>query len=121
MSTAGGRDARRNQRTWLMAVPTVDSQLAEWSTNFQARGSAAPLDFSLTAAQMTQYTTLHDAFIADYNAAKADGARSKALVQAKNDSKDALIVYARQLYQTIQASPVSNENKTLIGVRVRDF
>jgi hypothetical protein len=56
-----------------------------------------------------------------YNAAKAEGARSKALVQAKNDAKAALIPYARQLYMIIGGSPtVTNENKTLIGVHVRD-
>ncbi len=104
-----------------MAVPTLDAPLAEWSTNFESRGDAAPADFALTAPQMTQYTTLHTAFISAYNVAKAEGSRSKALVQAKDDAKWALIPYARQLYGLIQASgAVTNENKTLIGVVVRD-
>ena len=104
-----------------MAVPTLDAPLAEWSTNFQARGTADPADFSLTAAQMTQYTTLHNAWMAAYNAAKAEGAKSKALVIAKRDAKAALLVYARELYALIQASLiVTNENKTLIGVLVKD-
>ena len=104
-----------------MAVPTTDARLAEFSTNFDTRGTAAPLTFSLTAAQMTQYTTLHDLFMSAYNAAKADGARSKSLVVAKDDAKWNLIGYARELYGIIQAAPtVTNENKTLIGVVVKD-
>lgn len=104
-----------------MAVPTLDAPLAQWSTNFQALGTAQPADFSLTAPQMVQYTTLHDAFIAAYDAAKAEGARSRALTMAKNDARAALLVYARELYAFIQASlTVSNENKTLIGVKIRD-
>jgi hypothetical protein len=59
--------------------------------------------------------------MAAYNAAKADGSRSKALVMAKNDAKAALLFFARELYAFIQSSQsVTNENKTLIGVRVRD-
>ena len=103
-----------------MAVPTLDAPLAQWSTNFQSVGTAAPADFSLTAAQMTQYTTLHNAWMAAYNAAKADGSRSKALSIAKSDAKRNLLPYARELYAFIQASlTVTNENKTLIGVVVR--
>jgi len=104
-----------------MAVPTQDALLAEWSTNFDTRGTSAPADFGLSALQMTQYTSLHDTFISAYNAAKADGAKSKALVMAKDDAKSALLVYARELYGFIQSSlSVSNEDKTLIGVRVKD-
>ncbi len=104
-----------------MAVPTVDGPLTEWSTNFKLLGTANPTDFSLTAGQMTSYGTLHTAWLAAYNLAKADGSRSKALVVAKNDAKAALLVLARELYQLIQASlVVTNENKTLIGVHVRN-
>jgi hypothetical protein len=94
--------------------------LAEYATNWNALGVAAPTDFGLTAAQMTLYTTLYTAWMSAYNAAKADGARSKALVQAKDDAKAELLAYNRELYQFVQASTtVTNENKVLIGVTVR--
>jgi hypothetical protein len=103
-----------------MAVPKLDAPLAAWSANFQVRGSSSPEAFSLSVLQMSQYTALHNSFISAYNAAKADGARSKAQVQAKDDAKAALLGYARELYGLIQASQaVTRENKTLIGVRVR--
>lgn len=70
---------------------------------------------------MTQYTTLHDAFIAANDACKADGARSKSLVAAKNTAKAALLDYARELYAFVQASQaVTDADKVLIGVTVRD-
>jgi hypothetical protein len=104
-----------------MAIPTLDAPLAAYSTNFNARGSAAPGDFSLSVDQMAQYTTLHDNWMAAYNAAKPEGSRSRALVRAKNDAKALLLPYARELYGLIQASAsVSHENKTLIGVTVID-
>lgn len=104
-----------------MAIPTLDAPLAEWSTNFNDLGSAHPLDFNLTAPQMTQYGTLHDLYIDAYNAAKADGSKSKALVQDKSDKKKNLLDFARQLYGFVQSSrTVTNENKVLIGVKVRD-
>src|SRR5258706_3133730 len=102
-----------------MAVPTLDAPLTEYGTNFQARGSAAPGDFSLSVGQMAQYTVLHDNWMAAYNAAKPEGAKSRALVRAKNDMKAILLPYLRQLYGIIKVSAaVTNENKTLIGVTI---
>src|SRR5690242_2313663 len=104
-----------------MAIPTLDAALATWSTNFNDLGSAHPLDFNLTAPQMAQYGTLHDLYIDAYNASNADGAKNKALVQDKDDKKKNLLEYARQLYGFVQSSlTVTNENKVLIGVKVRD-
>jgi hypothetical protein len=104
-----------------MAVPTLDAPLAQWSTNFNTRADASGATWNLSAGQVTEYTGLHTAFISAYDVSKADGARSRALVQAKNDSKAALLVYARELYGLIQASlTISNDDKVLIGVKVRD-
>jgi len=104
-----------------MAVPIVDAPLAEWSTNFNALGGARPEDFSLSPLQMTQYAALHAAWMSAYNAAKAPGAKCKALVRAKNDARHSLLIFVRALYAQVQASPVSNVNKTLIGVRVKEY
>ncbi len=113
------REDREKEIT--MAVPKLDAPLAEWSSNFQQRGNAQPEAFSLTAQMMAHYTILHNAFISAYNLSKAEGARSRALVQSKADHKAALAAYARELYHMVKASSaVTNENKTLIGVLVRE-
>lgn len=103
-----------------MAVPTIDSLLLNWSTNFNTRATASPTTFGLTAAQMTAYTPVHDAFVTAYNAASAPGARSKSLTTAKEQAKVNLLAAARPLYGLVQANPaVSAANKDLIGVTVR--
>src|SRR5688500_2216909 len=102
-------------------VPTTDASLAQYSTNFQERGSAAPTDFGRLAAQMTQCTTLHNSSIDYYNEAEAPGARSKAQTPAKNDAKALLPPYARGLYSVVEFSPAATSaNKTLIGVHISD-
>jgi hypothetical protein len=104
-----------------MAIPRKDSALAAWSANFNTRGVAAPEDFGLTEAQMAAYTPLHTAFIDALSAVDTPGARSKALVAAKEAQKKPLLSYARELYSFVQASrTVSDENKILIGVHVKD-
>jgi hypothetical protein len=104
-----------------MAVPTLNAALAAWSINFNTRGVAAPEDVDLTAPQMAQYTSVHTPFISAFNACNAEGAKSHALVLARNSAKAALLPYARFLYGTIKANPnVSDETKALFGVHVND-
>lgn len=100
-----------------MAVPKLDAPLAEFSTNFLARGSSAPQDFHLTVEQMDQYAILHEAFMSSYYACKAEGARCKSLCAAKDENKRRLQKYARSLYRIVQVWPdVSIANKVLMGV-----
>jgi hypothetical protein len=103
-----------------MAVPTSDAKLAQYATTFNDLGVAAPTDYGLVTAQMTQFTSLYQTYLDAYNAAKADGSRSRMLVQAKDDAKNALVGFARILYAIVQTAPsVTNENKVAIGVTPR--
>lgn len=103
-----------------MAVPTKDSSLLNWATNFNTRGVASPVTFGLTAAQMTAFTGVFNSFVTAYNAANVPGARSKSLTSAKDDAKAALLLEARSLYALVSANvTVSNANKDLIGVNVK--
>ncbi len=51
-----------------MAVPTKDSLLLNWATNFNTRGTASPVTFGLVAAQMTAFTAVYTPFVTAYNA-----------------------------------------------------
>jgi hypothetical protein len=103
-----------------MAVPTDDLRLVPYSTNFNTRIVADPLDFSLSASQATAYTALHTPYIAAMAAIASPGAKSRALVADKNAAKELLLPYARELYALVQASQtVTNANKELLGVVVR--
>jgi hypothetical protein len=101
-------------------VPTRDARLAEYSTNFNTRGVASPQTFDLSVQEMAQYTALHEAWMTSYNACKAEGGRSAALVASKDIAKSALLPVARELYAQIQNSlTVSDNNKLLMGVVIR--
>lgn len=103
-----------------MAVPVKDADLVGYSTNFNTRGVATPLVFGLTTTQMSLYTPLHVAWLAAWNAANAEGGKSKSLTAAKNTAKANLLPLARQLYALIQSSlTVTDDNKTLMGVTIR--
>jgi hypothetical protein len=103
-----------------MAVPTRDKLLVPFSTNFNARISTAPATYLLSPAQATQYTSLHDPYIAAAAAASAPGQKSRSLVAARNSLKQSLLPYARELYAFIQANTgVADSAKTDVGVVIR--
>jgi hypothetical protein len=106
-----------------MAIPTKDSLLADFSTNFNDRIVAHASDYGLSAAQATAYTALHDPFIsalAAVVAAREAGTRSSSLVATKDLAKFNLVRYARELYADVQSSlTVPNARKIELGVRVR--
>jgi len=107
-----------------MAIPTKDSDLVAWTTNFNQKITAVPADFGLTAADATAYDALSDAFIAAYNtlvASRESGVFSKALTTQKEQTKESLLQTAREFYAFIQDSrTVTNANKELAGVKVKD-
>src|SRR5688500_16553736 len=107
-------------RSETMAFPTKDAELVVYSTNWDTRLTASAADFGLTPAQATQYGTLHDAWIAAYNAwsaAIASGTRSESLTSAKNDAKKNLLFFGRQLYAFVQWNEaVSDSNRDLLQV-----
>lgn len=95
--------------------------LSAYSVNFKTRTTAAPADFEMTAAKCTSYGVLHDLYIAALAAVNTVGARSKALVAAKNSARKNLLAVAREYYAQIQASlVVTDANKTLLNITIRN-
>jgi hypothetical protein len=107
-----------------MAFPTKDSELVNYSTNWNTRISSSATDYGLTNTQATQYGTLHTAWISAYDAlaaAREAGTRSEALTSSKTSAKRNLLAFGRTLYKVVQSAPsVSNEKKIELGVHVRD-
>lgn len=106
-----------------MAIPTKDSLLVAWGANFDAKATALPATYGLSAAQALSFRTPYLAFVAAYNAistAEAAGTRSKLLTQNKDNAKHALLLIGRQLYGFIQDNAaVTSGNKEDIGVVVK--
>lgn len=107
-----------------MAIPTKDSTLVAWGSNFGARVTAAPGDFSLSPAQALAFTTAYDLFVVafdDLHEAREAGIRSAPLRVAKDTAKAALLSVGRELYGLVQDSlAVSDVKKVEAGVLVPD-
>lgn len=105
-----------------MAIPTNNAELADWSTNVDARLTATPLAYGCTAAIATQYKAVHDPYVAARNnvvAARESGTRSQSLTAIQTAAKAALLAFARPLYKTIQANAaVTSAAKIELGIRV---
>ena len=102
-------------------LPDREAELVTWSTNFDTRITATPTTFGLTAAQATAYSTLHDAFVAAYNAATNDGTNSRSAIITKNTAKAALIANARMLAGIVQKFPgTTNTMRSDLGLTVKD-
>jgi hypothetical protein len=104
-----------------MAIPVKNSLLVDWSTTFNDLFGSSPTTYGGTAAQATQYGTLHTAWIASYTAANASNQKNKALCAAMYTAKAALLPYARMLYKQIQANVAIAPNlKVELGIHVPD-
>ena len=107
-----------------MAIPTAVQALVDWSTNADTRLNASPATYGTTAAIATQYSAVHDPFlaaVAAVNAARDSGTRSSSLVATRNAAAAALLAFARPLYKQIQANTaVTAAAKIELGVKVPD-
>ncbi len=107
-----------------MAIPTNESELADFSTNFNARLVATPATYGCTAGQATAYTAVHTPFLTAFEAvvaAREAGTRSSPLIATRNAAKASLLTYARFLYKSIQSNAaVTDASKIELGVVVPD-
>jgi hypothetical protein len=105
-------------------IPSRESDLVTWSTNFNAKIVAAPTSYGLVAAQATAYTALHNAFVTAYNVANAPLTRSPVNIEAKNTAKSNLIDGSggiRVLAALVQAYPsITDAQLRELGLTVRD-
>jgi hypothetical protein len=108
-------------------LPSRESELVTFSTNFNAKIVATPTAYGLTAAQATAYTALHTAFTSAYQTANNPDTRSPSNITAKNTAKENLINGTpgsegiRELAAIAQAYPaITAEQLRELGLTVRD-
>lgn len=108
-----------------MAIPTKDSLLVAWGSNFGTKVTASPLTYNLTAAQATAFNGAYTPFVTAYDelaAAREAGTRSMVLTATKDAAKTELLRIGRELYALVQDSlSVSAADKQDVGVVVRDL
>jgi hypothetical protein len=101
-----------------------EADLLAWSAQFFALITAQPTRYSLNAAQATAYGVLHDAFATARAAAIDTNTNSKANIEAKNTTKEALLYGpggAWQLVNIIQAAPATtNDMRVALNIRIPD-
>lgn len=102
-------------------IPTREANLVNWSANFNARITAGPATYNLTAPQAAAYNSAHASFVAAYTAATEPSTRTIAAVAAKNVAKANVVALARQYARIIQAAPaVTARQKIDVGLPVHD-
>jgi hypothetical protein len=101
-------------------LPPREADFLAWSTNFNDLISLSPESYGLTAAQATNYATLHTTFANAYAVAHGSN-RGPVATQTKNTAKRALIADARGLVRIIQAFPGTTDTmRVQLQVNVPD-
>ena len=104
--------------------PKKDSELLSWSANWDAKITATPVLFGLTAAQATSYASLHAGFAARYAASVNPNTNSRAAINAKNVARETLLNGAGgawELVDIVQAFPGTTDiMRGELGLRIPD-
>ena len=104
-------------------IPTKDTELAPYATNWQTRLATDYATFGLSSAQAAAFTDVYtpwnDAWTA-LQAARSSGIRSENLTSDKDDTKALLLLVMRELYAFVQNNrDVTNGSRDLLGVKNR--
>ena len=102
-------------------IPTRESELVTWSTNFKNQIATKFASYGLTDVQAGAYGELHDLFVAAHDKANDPLTRSPANIQAKDARKKNLILEARRLAMVVQNVPyMTNEKRSELRLTLRE-
>lgn len=101
-------------------IPAKDADFLSWSANFSTRITATPTAFGLNSTLAAAYAALDAAFIAAYALAITPSTRTPVTVAQKDTARQAAVVYARSLANTVQAyPPITDLQLADLGLTVR--
>jgi hypothetical protein len=101
--------------------PQREADLVTFAANFDAKITANPTSYGLTADQATAFNTLYTAFRTAYQLANNPDTRSPSNIVAKDTAKEAMIENIRQLARIVQAVPdIKPSQLRELGLTVRD-
>ncbi len=105
-------------------LPRREADLISFSTNFNTKINIDPLPYGLSVQQATDYTVLHDAFVAAWNMLQDPATRTQPNTVTKNDEKAALIGGPggiRQLVGIVQQNPATADaQRSDLRLTIRD-
>jgi len=101
--------------------PRADLALDNWSKNFDARVTPAPIPLGLSVAQAAEFHVVALDFTARLAIATNPATRTKGSVAAKDVARAALRAKAAQLIKIISATPTVTPTQRIdLGLNVRD-
>jgi hypothetical protein len=102
-------------------IPSKQADELAWLTNFSTILSASPATYGLTAGDAAAVAASLATYQAAYTAGTEPATRTKATVAAKDAARSAVLALVRPYAVMISlSSGISDDNKTRIGVTVRD-
>lgn len=101
-------------------LPSKDSELIVWSSNYSARINATPLAFGLSVPAAAGYQALHLDFETKLATASEPITRTRGTISAKDDARKLLKAEARELARIINAyPPITNQQRIDLGLTPR--
>ena len=103
-------------------IPSKDSLLAEWASNFATLITAAPTTYQLTAGDAASIQADNDTFQAAYTAAVEPSTRTHTTVAAKDNARTAMLITMRGYAIFIRNNQgISDEDKVALGLTIPDL
>jgi hypothetical protein len=100
-------------------IPSRDSDLDAWLTNFKSLIAASPTTYGLQTSDSTVITTAYNSWHAAYLAATNPTTRTHSTILTKNEQKASVLGVVRGYAATIRANrAVTDENKNNLGLHV---
>lgn len=118
-----GGAANRERKEFDVSIPLKDDLLVPYLLNWNTRLTTGFASYGVTEDQATQFSALFLPYQTAYTLminSRAAGTRSKSQTALKDQTKLAVLTYARMLYAGIQVNlDVADNLKTLMGVEIR--
>jgi hypothetical protein len=116
-------DIKKSKNISIMAnyLPTKETELAVWLSNFVTVANANLVALGLVAADLTPVSTLQPTFTANINDVEAKKAALASAIDTKDATKELVIQKVRVVVNRIQANPaVTVALKSQLGISTKD-
>jgi hypothetical protein len=103
-----------------MSIPSRDSEVLSWTTNFGSIVSGSPGTYGILDSSILAFVAKTEAFRSALQLADDPGTRTRVTVAAKNLAKRELVQDARLLVSVVDGQPnVTADQKLALGIKVR--
>lgn len=102
-------------------IPAKEAALLAFTSNLEAKLTAAPTDYGQTIESAAAYAAVQGAFATAYAVANDPATRTPLAIEDKDTKKKTMVEATRKLVQTLQNWPAMTDVKrTDLGIPLRD-